>query len=114
MNFIEVVNSLIPFPGYKAITLFPWVFVRRNVVEKGRWRVQDQNHESIHIEQQKELLLVFFYVIYLVEYLINIFRYGFDLDLAYRGISFEREAYDNQDNLDYRKTRKHFQQWRSK
>jgi len=114
MNFREVVNRIIPAPGYKAITLFPFVFVRKNVVDGGRWRDTDKNHEAIHIEQQKELLVIPFYVIYLLEYAFKIVRYGFDIDLAYHCISFEREAYNNQNDLNYLSTRKHFAQWRSK
>lgn len=113
-NFIEVKNSLIPFSGYKAVSLFPFVFVRRRCVDSGRWSDTDRNHESIHIEQQKELLVIPFYLLYMIEYIFKLFRFQFNTGKAYRSISFEREAYENETNPEYRKTRKHFQQWRKK
>lgn len=52
----------------------------------------------------KEMLYIPFYLWYGVEWLIKLFYKG----NAYRNLSFEREAYDNQYNLDYLKTRKHY------
>ena len=49
------------------------------------------NHESIHWEQQKEMLGILFYVWYGIEYLVRLIQYR-DGDKAYRNISFEREA----------------------
>lgn len=60
------------------------------------------NHEKIHSKQQLELLIIPFYIIYLIE---AIFK-------GYYCISFEKEAYANQDNLDYLKTRKWYSMWR--
>lgn len=87
-------NSIIPFKGYKAITIWPFIFVR----EECSFDEVDLNHENIHGKQQLELLIIFFYLIYLVEWIIK----------GYRNISFEREAYGNEDNLNYLKTRKHY------
>ena len=59
--------------------------------------------ENIHGKQQLELLIIFFYLIYLVEWIIK----------GYRNISFEKEAYSNQDNLNYIEwIRKPFAMWR--
>ncbi len=63
------------------------------------------NHESIHWKQQMELLIIFFYVLYVFEYFVRIFTNGGD---PYRNISFEREAYANEHNPEYLKTRKRF------
>ena len=63
------------------------------------------NHEGIHVPQQKEMLVIPFYIWYVLEWFIKLFFYGAD---AYSNISFEREAYANDDNLDYLKTRRHF------
>ena len=87
-------NSIIPFKGYKAITIWPFIFVRKEC----SFDEVDLNHENIHGKQQLELLIIFFYLIYLVEWIIK----------GYRNISFEREAYGNEDNLNYLKTRKHY------
>ncbi len=56
------------------------------------------NHEAIHTAQMKESLYVFFYVLYVVEWLVNLFMYG---KKAYSNISFEREAYTFQYDLKY-------------
>ncbi|CAL2075786.1 hypothetical protein T190611E02C_10244 [Tenacibaculum sp. 190524A05c] len=63
------------------------------------------NHEKIHLRQQKELLVIFFYLFYVVEWIIKLiqFRNGY---LAYINLSFEREAYQNESNLNYLKSRK--------
>ena len=91
-------NNIIPFKGCKAITIWPFIFVR----EKCSFNEVDLNHEKIHGKQQLELLIIFFYLIYLVEWIIK----------GYRNISFEREAYSNENNLDYLKTRKHYSMWK--
>ena len=102
-----VYNNIIPFKGYMAITLYPFIFVRNEYKKK----VNDitLNHEHIHCEQEKELLLVFFYIIYCIEYIFNIFKYG-NAHVAYKNISFEKEAYANEGNLNYK--HKLFAQWR--
>lgn len=90
-------NSIIPFKGYAAINLFGVLFVRDNV------KITDRllNHESIHTEQMKEMSYVPFYLWYVVEWLIKLFKY----DDAYRNISFEREAYSNERDPEYLKRR---------
>lgn len=62
------------------------------------------NHEKIHWVQQLEMLIIPFYLWYIIEWLIKII---FFKD-AYRNISFEREAYNNEYNFNYLKTRKHY------
>lgn len=96
-----IYNDIIPFNGYKAINLFGLIFARDTLTPI------DINHEEIHTAQMKEQLFVFFYILYLVEYIVNIFKYK-DLSKAYHNISFEIEAYSNEKNLDYLKNRKHY------
>ena len=93
-------NKYIPFKGFRAINLFGILFVRGNAIINER----TIRHETIHTAQMKEMLYVFFYVWYLIEWLIRLFMKG----NAYRNISFEREAYTNQDNLSYLRSRKRF------
>jgi len=62
------------------------------------------NHERIHWEQQKELPFIF-YIWYIIEWIINIFKYK---KRAYIKLSFEQEAYFNDQNLDYLKSRKKY------
>ncbi|GAB3897244.1 hypothetical protein GCM10028803_15530 [Larkinella knui] len=63
------------------------------------------HHERIHLRQQLELGILPFYVWYLLEYLVRRWQYTSHYE-AYRNISFEREAFDNERNLTYWKTRK--------
>lgn len=95
-----IFNSIIPFPGFKAINLFGVLFARKGS------KIDDKtiNHESIHTAQMKEMLYILFYIWYIIEWVIRLFMKG----NAYRNISFEREAYDNDDNLNYIKERKHY------
>lgn len=95
-----IYNNIIPFPGYKAINLFGLLFVRKGAVMSEK----DINHESIHTAQMKEMLYIFFYIWYIIEWVIRLFKKG----NAYRNISFEQEAYSNEDNLEYLKDRKHY------
>ena len=96
-----IYNKLIPPKGFSAINLFGVLFVKNGVV------VTDKliNHEKIHTAQIKELLYIFFYVLYVLEWLFKLLKYG---KQSYYNISFEREAYSNTDNLNYLKTRKKF------
>ena len=95
-----IYNNLIPFKGYKAINLFGILFVRKGCV----MFASDINHEAIHTAQMKEMLYIFFYLWYIIEWVIRLFMKG----NAYRNISFEREAYANQNNQSYLNTRKRY------
>lgn len=63
------------------------------------------NHERIHLRQQAELLVIPFYILYLLNYLINLAIYR-NHQKAYLNIVFEREAYARETNLNYLKSRK--------
>lgn len=91
-------NNIIPFSGFSGITLFGILFVRENV------KVSETmlNHEQIHARQQRELLWVPFLLWYGIEWFIRLFQHGDE----YRSISFEREAYGNEKNLNYLQERK--------
>lgn len=109
---IIIKNHIIPFPGFLAINIFGILFVRD---EYWKRRNDDAkkitlNHESIHTAQMKELLYVFFYIIYFFEWIVRLF---INVKNAYDNISFEKEAYFNQNDLNYLKTRKHYAQWRT-
>lgn len=110
-----IYNKVIPFKGFLAINLFGVIFVRseyKTLCETNtKWFNQVKNHEAIHTAQMKELLFIFFYLIYFFEW---VFRLIFKTDTAYRGISFEREAYNNESNLEYISHRKPFAMWRKK
>jgi len=96
-----VVNNVIPIKGFSGINLFGVLFVRNGVVVTDRL----MNHERIHTAQMREMLYVFFYLWYVVEWFVKLFKYG---SQSYYNISFEREAYNNERDLDYLKERKLF------
>lgn len=104
-----IFNHLIPPKGFKAITLFPFIFVRNSA--RQRFTYQDLNHEQVHIEQEKEMLVLPFLLWYLVEWLIRLILYKGNRKEAYRNISFEQEAYLHQGDMDYLKTRRRYVSW---
>lgn len=101
-----IYNRLIPFKGFKCINLFGVLFVREGCLMSGC----DLNHEAIHTAQMRELLYLPFYLLYLMEWLWHLLRLR-NSKAAYFEISHEREAYANQTNPDYLKTRKPYNQW---
>lgn len=94
-----IINNWIPFKGFKAINLFSLVFAREDLDK------QTLRHEQIHTYQMKEMLYVFFYIWYGVEWLV---RKLFMKGNPYKNMGFEKEAYKHQDDLGYKKARKHF------
>ena len=80
-----------------ALTLFPFILVRERKDFKDRVLL---HHEKIHLRQQLELLVVLFYVWYVLEFYYHWFRLR-NRELAYRSISFEKEAYANERDSQY-------------
>lgn len=83
--------------GFGGLALFPFIFIKRDSLRQDKVFV---NHERIHLQQQKELLLLAFLLWYGLEYLIKLLHYRNRRE-AYLNISFEREAYQNEKNLNY-------------
>ena len=105
---MEIVrNNIIQFKGYKAVNLFGILFVRDYAVIGS----VDINHETIHTAQMKEMLYVFFYLWYVIEWLVRLVMYR-NARMAYRNISFEREAYMNQGNMGYLQGRWRYAWWK--
>ena len=84
-----------------GITLFPFVFAAKSQKNNTIFI----NHESIHIRQQLETLVIFFYLIYGISFIINLIKFK-NWMAAYSMICFEREAYAKQGTIGYLKTRK--------
>lgn len=99
-----IYNNIIPFKGFKAINLFGLCFVRNGM----KMSDKDINHEKIHTSQMKELLYLPFYLLYFGEWVVRLFMKGD----AYRNISFEKEAYTNENDLTYLTRRKHYGMWK--
>lgn len=107
-----VLNNVLPFRGFVAVNICGVIFARRDSWEalSETLRQKVLRHEAIHTAQGRELLWLGFYLIYLLEWLVRLPRYG--SVVAYKMVSFEREAYDHDWQTEYLKIRKHFAQWR--
>ncbi|MFP4846936.1 hypothetical protein [Winogradskyella sp. PE311] len=83
--------------GYIGLTIFPFMFLKYKALKENMILV---NHEKIHLRQQLELLIIPFFIIYSIEFLIR-FIHCRKWSLAYKNISFEREAYENENDLGF-------------
>ena len=106
MNVIY--NKIIPFKGFKCVNLFGILFVRVGC----KMSEIDYNHEAIHKAQMKELLYIGFYILYLTEWVWYLVRLR-NANAAYHAISFEREAYKHENDMEYLETRKMFNQYKT-
>jgi hypothetical protein len=113
----------ISFPdrfSFTAINLFGWILISKKYKKELENRPATYNrlitHERIHTVQGREFLWLFFYLIYVLEWLFRLIQYRNarkpdgrkDWKAAYRNISFEREAYRNESDFIYLKNRKRF------
>lgn len=115
-------NNYFPFGRYSSINICGILFTKRDNVSE-----ITINHEKIHSKQIFELLVIFFYLWYVIEWFIRfipmrgfksywqksnkkgLFKLMYVLGEishnAYRKIGFEKEAYSNQFNFNYLNTR---------
>lgn len=87
-----------------GITIYPWILLADKQLLNNKTLL---NHEKIHLRQQVETGIILFYIWYLVEFAIRLIA-TFSWEKAYRNISFEKEAYKHDQNLDYLQHRKHW------
>ena len=97
-----LIFRIFPKQNYKAMAVWPFVFVKTNELKTD---LVIMNHEKIHLRQQLECLVIPFYIIYFTEYLWGRMKLK-DHNLAYRNISYEKEAYKNDSDLNYLPKRK--------
>lgn len=90
-------NRFLLRKNFTGITLWPFVILRNKQLKQNKVFI---NHERIHLKQQQELLVFLFYIWYVLEFVIRLIQYK-NRQLAYRNISFEREAYANEKDLQY-------------
>lgn len=96
--------NFLTFNFANAIALFPFVIIKMDDKLVNKTMI---NHEKIHLRQQLELLIIGFYILYIVEFFIHYLRLRNRVK-AYLNISFEREAYSNEENPEYLKFRKNW------
>lgn len=97
-----VKTSWFPFGRYNTINIFTVLFTKLEYLT-----LKIINHESIHSAQMREMLFIFFYIWYSIEYLVIRFFHKTQ-NSAYRDVSFEEEAKEHEDDANYLKHRKHF------
>ena len=106
MELKEIYTRNFPARGYTALTVWPWVFIREDCRQK--YTSTAKRHELTHACQQKECLLLPFFLWYALEWAVKLLVCRLDADRAYRSISFEQEAYANQAGVEYNRERRHF------
>ena len=77
-------NRFIPFKGFEAMNLMGILFCRSASTLTAELLLDEQ----IHTHQMREMLFVGFYLWYVLEWFVRLFKPG----NAYLNISFEREA----------------------
>jgi hypothetical protein len=88
------------------MALFPFILIKHRHYRRDNILI---HHEKIHLRQQIELLLVFFYLLYLLHYALNLIKFR-NHYLAYINIVFEKEAYAMDGDLEYLRKRR-FWEW---
>ncbi|HSP11098.1 MAG TPA: hypothetical protein VLO29_01120 [Salegentibacter sp.] len=99
---ILIVNKYLLGKQFKGVSIWPFVILKSRELKDDQYLI---NHEKIHLRQQIELFVLPFYIWYLIEYLFRLFQYK-DSFLAYKNISFEREAYTQEMKEGYLQERK--------
>lgn len=104
-NFVIMIivfsKYLVP-KGFIGITFYPFIILKNKNFRFNKILV---NHERIHLRQQLDLFILFFYVWYTIEFVVR-FCICKNKKMAYKSISFEKEAYVNEHNLKYLDKRK--------
>ncbi len=83
------------------MAVFPFIIIKEADLKQDKVLV---NHEKIHLRQQLEMLVLFFFIWYTIEFLVRYIIYKNRMQ-AYRNISFEKEAYSHEKDLNYLKKR---------
>lgn len=98
-----VITKHFPFGKFVAINMFARLYLKDK--DKSRLTLMIRypsryfkliQHERSHTKQQNDLLGIFFYVWYVIEWFFKLFTEG----KAYRELCFEREARANETNVD--------------
>jgi len=93
---------LAPYLQVDGMALFPFILVKKAAFKHDPVLIR---HETIHLKQAAELLVLPFYVLYLLHYLLNRLRYKTHHE-AYMHIVFEQEAYRHEHDAGYLETRR--------
>ena len=104
-------NSKIPFWLSKVAPIDIWAITLGPVVVcKGEMNEQTKRHETIHWQQYIELGIIGFPVLYLIYWLVGLWKYRSG-KIAYAMIPFEQEAYGNDMDIGYLYKRERYNWW---
>ena len=92
------------YKNYVGLSLWPFIILKEDALKADEVLI---NHERIHLKQQRELLILPFYLWYVAEWLFRTVLY-LNSYRAYQNISFEREAYANEKDMQYPSKRRTF------
>lgn len=116
-----IINKYIPFHGYIAMAFYNIIIWRKEYEYKmSNIYMYNKvvNHEAIHEAQMRDFCKwlpiggTIFYIMYVLEWLFKVlFMYPFSKK-AYYNISFEKEARQNETNIEYLKNRQKFAQFK--
>ena len=98
---LVLVNHFLLRKKFTGMAVWPFIIVRNKQLKQDAVFL---NHERIHLRQQVEMLVILFFIWYFLEFLVRLVQFR-DRHLAYINISFEKEAYANEKDLDYLKKR---------
>ncbi len=110
-GYIQIVSPiLINFLSFNdkkiaAMAFWPFIFYRH--LGYKNFSVLE-NHEKIHHKQQLELLILPFHLLYLTHFIVGLIIFK-NFKKAYFNVVFEKEAYQNEQNLCYLQNRKSYQ-----
>lgn len=97
-----VVLSWLFAKNFRGLAIYPFIFLRQKELKDNPTIM---NHEKIHLRQQIEMLWIFFFLWYGIEFFVRWIQFK-NSNLAYLNISFEREAYNNEIDYSYLQNRK--------
>lgn len=103
---IIIKNSWFPFGGYSTINICGILFTKKDSLSE-----RTIYHEKIHTRQMLEMLFIFFYLWYCIEYIIIRFFHS-KQNCTYHDVSFEEEAYEHEDDFSYLDNRKWYAWWK--
>ena len=98
--FPKLLSKVSPIDVW-AVSIGPFVWC------KGELSEETKRHETIHFQQQLEMLFVFQLVLYVAFWVVGLFRYR-SPEVAYFENPFEREAYRNDADEGYLEQRPRF------
>ena len=107
-----ILNMLSWFMRVGGISLFPIVILRekhKDPVHQSAFIASQRihTHETIHFQQQLEMLVIFFYIWYAIEFVIRLIQFK-SFKKAYRNLLHEKEAYRNESDFRYLQKRKRY------